>query len=347
MEKRTKWRNAPIALAVVASLFATGAFFTQPSQSVESPKPVTPVVSPDANADLPLGEDWWVGGEDDWKGEKIGENIIPPEIDCSKEGEYPDCIEVPEVEDSVTEGLPEMGSPSNALTSDEVMRMLFSLYPTERAYKARVRVKGDWSVWSRPVSLNSMIERVRVNLRRWGGYARFAKADGSLDWSPWMPRKKAVKEYRQRLATKGKGSVWYIQTKRQQNTHSTRIIIRTLIYDTQGTPPIDRVITALKKRFDNWSVWGILACRAVAGTSTWSQHAYANAVDLGASSSKMREIATWVANHRKLPVSQVIYARQVWTPTTGWHYYGGVNPHYDHVHISGEPYLTGTPRCAR
>jgi hypothetical protein len=47
-----------------------------------------------------------------------------------------------------------------------------------------------------------------------------------------------------------------------------------------------------------------------------------------------------------LPVAQVIYNRRVWTPGSGWSYYGGSDPHTSHVHITARPEMSGTPPCA-
>lgn len=338
------WFKTFAVSAAISIVFAGGAFFSEPINSSADPvhkPPASPTVEPEADIDLPLGEDWWVGStEKTWDGGDFGENIIPENID----------VDVPEIDESgipVDEEAEEEILVPMSTNILEVSRSFFSLYPTTREFKNNARIRGDLGKWSDPIKLKGTLERVRKHLRQWGGKARIAKADGDLNWTRWFSRKKAVHEYAERLRTRASGSIWYVQASSNKNSHLAKIIVKTIIYDTQGTPAIDRVITALKKKFDNWSVWGIFACRAVAGTSIWSQHAYANAVDLGASSTKMREIARFLSAHRELPVSQVIYARQVWTPISGWHYYGGVNPHYDHVHVSGEPYMTGTPRCAR
>lgn len=102
------------------------------------------------------------------------------------------------------------------------------------------------------------------------------------------------------------------------------------------------------------------ACRAIAGSSSWSQHAYGNADDLfptaGDTQAKLRRIADAVvyqAKHRtaanlgrKLDVAEVIDhdARRIWTPSEGWHAYGGTTG--AHIHVSAAPLRTGKPACA-
>ncbi len=107
---------------------------------------------------------------------------------------------------------------------------------------------------------------------------------------------------------------------------------------------------------------GVFNCRRIAGSSTWSQHAWGNAVDLfprppsSDDDLQRREIAHWIvwqATHKTrvnrwhpLPVAEVIDhdARVIWTPSRGWHAYSGTTG--DHVHVSGSPLRTGTPPCA-
>ncbi len=107
---------------------------------------------------------------------------------------------------------------------------------------------------------------------------------------------------------------------------------------------------------------GVYNCRKIAGSSSWSQHAWGNAVDLFpvapvADDDGQRyviahhvvDLATHrrrVNRFRKLAVAEVIDhdARMIWTPERGWHRYTGSTG--DHVHVAGAPLRTGTPPCA-
>jgi hypothetical protein len=107
---------------------------------------------------------------------------------------------------------------------------------------------------------------------------------------------------------------------------------------------------------------GVYNCRPIAGSSSWSQHSWGNAVDLfpklpiGDDAADRRRIAAAVvaqAKHRtlanrgrRLAVAEVIdhSGRTIWTPSQGWHPYTGTTG--DHVHVSGAPLRTGTPPCA-
>lgn len=112
---------------------------------------------------------------------------------------------------------------------------------------------------------------------------------------------------------------------------------------------------------------GVYSCRRISGSSTWSQHAWSNAVDLFPQPKRTKrgyvdsdEARTIIANAvvrnatrrtvanrgRKLKVAQVIDhdGRRIWTPERGWHAYTGSLG--NHVHVSGAPLKTGTPPCA-
>jgi hypothetical protein len=105
------------------------------------------------------------------------------------------------------------------------------------------------------------------------------------------------------------------------------------------------------------SYGGVFSCRKIAGTTYWSQHAWGNALDLFptkpgynddiAKAAVTQATKRTVANRgRKLELSNVIdhLNSRIWTPTTGWHEYGGtVGPH---VHVQAAPIKTGTPGCA-
>lgn len=107
---------------------------------------------------------------------------------------------------------------------------------------------------------------------------------------------------------------------------------------------------------------GVYNCRRIAGSSSWSQHAWGNAVDLfpdpptfddQADLRAVADAAVYQATHRtpanrgrRLAVARVIDhdAGRQWTPSEGWHVYGGTKG--PHVHVEGAPIRTGTPPCA-
>jgi hypothetical protein len=107
---------------------------------------------------------------------------------------------------------------------------------------------------------------------------------------------------------------------------------------------------------------GVYNCRRIAGSTTFSQHAWGNAVDLfpkggpenaDEACARIARAVVRQATHRtlanrgrKLAVAEVIdhQAGRIWTPSRGWHAYSGTRG--PHVHVSGAPLRTGTPPCA-
>ncbi len=131
------------------------------------------------------------------------------------------------------------------------------------------------------------------------------------------------------------------------------------------TASVERICRVLQRaRIAKTIAYGaVFACRKIDGSSSWSQHAYGNAVDLFPKGSEYAEkrarcykIANGVVyqakhrtsanNRRKLDVAEVIdhENRRRWTPSAGWQPYGGAAGL--HVHVSGSPYKGGVPPCA-
>lgn len=114
---------------------------------------------------------------------------------------------------------------------------------------------------------------------------------------------------------------------------------------TNGNDQIDLIVGTVVEKFPSVRNNGILVCKHIAGSSSWSQHAYANAVDFngpGAWGSAgnvalLDDVVAYVTaltNQGLLPVSQI-----------GWRNWPNHYP--GHAHFSGAPLRYGTPNCAR
>lgn len=118
--------------------------------------------------------------------------------------------------------------------------------------------------------------------------------------------------------------------------------------DTNGSAQVDLYVACLNELWrDKWRSAGALVCKKVAGTNTWSDHAYGEAQDLFATWPVMDEIANWtVANYKELNVNYVILRDRIWKrDTKKWGVYTGV--YHNHVHTSFCHDGAGTPPCAR
>jgi hypothetical protein len=127
-----------------------------------------------------------------------------------------------------------------------------------------------------------------------------------------------------------------------------KVHVKPDIMDTAGNARVDKAHTLLVQSFPGkLESWGICNCRQIAGTSSWSQHAYCNAEDWHASSTIMADMARLLVRRAKtLDVYHVIHERRIWTRGSGWHSYGGSDPHVDHVHVDFAPQGDGWPACA-
>jgi hypothetical protein len=116
------------------------------------------------------------------------------------------------------------------------------------------------------------------------------------------------------------------------------------------TPAIRKVEAALGRAFPGWRNGGDRVCKYIQGTSTPSQHAWGNAVDVmvptvtgsAMGTSLGDKVAQWAiqqAQSGALPIDQVIWRGQEWI------HGGSVYDHFNHVHLTGSPQLSGIPPC--
>ena len=131
------------------------------------------------------------------------------------------------------------------------------------------------------------------------------------------------------------------------------------------TPVVERIIRVLRRAKIEKSIsyGSVFNCRRISGSTSWSQHAYGNAVDLfpkgseyGVKRARCYEIANAVVTQatkktaanlgRKLDVFEVIdhENHRRWEKGQGWGPYSGASGL--HVHVSGDPMREGIPRCA-
>lgn len=118
-----------------------------------------------------------------------------------------------------------------------------------------------------------------------------------------------------------------------------------------GTPAIRQIHGAYFSRFPDHESWGIFNCRPIAGSASWSQHAWGNAEDFSNDGEASEEAERWLfSNRTELPIAELIGRRKIWTSarsSEGWRpLSSGANQHLDHWHVSGDALSTGTPPCA-
>lgn len=95
---------------------------------------------------------------------------------------------------------------------------------------------------------------------------------------------------------------------------------------------------------------GTKVCKRILGSSSWSQHAYGNAIDLafavpppvGFDLKRQDALVNYLVAHAdELAIYHAIHRNRAWTRGSGWGFYGGV--YHTHVHIDCDPQGTGWP----
>ena len=106
----------------------------------------------------------------------------------------------------------------------------------------------------------------------------------------------------------------------------------------RGTAWANKVFSEIHKLFPGVSNFGINSCRHISGSTTWSQHSWGNALDVGCSGSLGNQVYAWAVKNKAAINAEVICFQSM----------GGCNAaeHQDHVHIDFAPHFTGTPPCA-
>jgi hypothetical protein len=97
--------------------------------------------------------------------------------------------------------------------------------------------------------------------------------------------------------------------------------------------------------FVGLSSLGVYSPKLVPGTTCWSMHAWALAIDFGGSLHSLNELGRYlVANAARLRVSQVFHNGRVWQTGTGWTPIpSNEDQHLTHLHVSITPFRCDKP----
>lgn len=209
-------------------------------------------------------------------------------------------------------------------------------YVTLTRYRV-VRVEGDFS--TRPLFLSDAMKILGIKLKGQGGPYRISRVCDTCEWGPEKTYKETMKRVRHLLSEARRGQAYKVLTKTSavfrvnKFGHSIRVV------DTEGTESIDRVWSIIHDYWPGVDSMGIFNCRRISGSYTWSQHAWGNAWDItfydgqgGILTGLLDRIAAYLRSaEMDRFVSEVIWREP---------------NHYNHIHVSGEPKLYGTPPCA-
>lgn len=197
--------------------------------------------------------------------------------------------------------------------------------------------------WSDPKNVKQASNNVTARQRNHIGKGyRMREVAKDEDWGPVRTLEQVHQRLPARLDALRLGETWAVKALSDDFTVWTRKVhVDPPVMQTAGTDAIDKIYTWLNDHFKGrWENWGICVCKRILGSSSYSQHAYCNALDVGASTETLSAIAaaaTKAAQAGTIPCDQVIWR--------GWeHVHGGsVYDHYDHVHLTGKPQRSGWP----
>lgn len=199
----------------------------------------------------------------------------------------------------------------------------------------------------------SMLEKLNEILARDAGRWQI-RTRGEREWSRRQSKSDTALELAE-LARQGDvGGAWQF---RPASTPAALYVIRKIEFappvesPSVGSSAIKTIHVAYFKRFPDDESWGVFNCRPIAGSSSWSQHAWGNAEDFSDGGVASEEAEAWFfANRTKLPIAELIGRRKIWSKaraTEGWRSLSSsANQHLDHWHVSGDELQTGTPPCA-
>jgi hypothetical protein len=213
------------------------------------------------------------------------------------------------------------------------------------AYRNAAVPKKDGAkpTWSDPKNVKQASDNVVLRQRKHIGKGyRMREVQKNEEWGPELDLSQMKSRLPGRLDSLRVGETWATKALSDDFTVWTRKVeVDPPVVNTPGTDAIDKIYSWLNGNFKGrWENWGICVCKRISGSSSYSQHAYCNAIDLGGSTANLDAIAkAAVAAAKKgtIPCDQVIWK--------GWeHIHGGsVYDHYDHVHLTGAPQKSGYP----
>lgn len=215
-------------------------------------------------------------------------------------------------------------------------------YETHETQRFRYQaVRKGHDRWGRPYHLAIAKAKIRHAMNDHGKQFQLRPPGRRSGWGPKRSLKMTMDRLRIFLKHSHVGAVWKIRPVRAHRFvwKTRKIDIDPAVKaDTEGTDAIDIIAGSSLKRFPALSILGIYECRYILGTTQLSQHAYGNAVDWGGSTALLDSLARWqyhLARKGWLPIAQLLWRGHDWF--TG----AGVYDHYNHLHDSGKPMLSG------
>jgi Extensin-like protein C-terminus len=190
--------------------------------------------------------------------------------------------------------------------------------------------------WFQGEGLGGAMERVRDRMQKQDGPWR--QRDRGEEWGPPQQYAETLEKYRKALENNHEGDIRIMSPKSPRGAviATRKIQVPDIDYpniSSNATPRAKACVKPLWDEFPSLDYWGCYNCRHIAGSSSWSEHAWADALDVHAPTMAYGDkVYRWLMNNKgRLGITRVLWR---------------VAGHYDHLHIDFDPDHSGTPPCA-
>jgi hypothetical protein len=137
-----------------------------------------------------------------------------------------------------------------------------------------VRLKRPNGTWSPPIFDETPLRRsVAARTRPLDG--PFTLAEPGVGAGPPRPKGDAIEHFTHRLWTGQVGLHLQMRNEADKGVHGRVVDVEPKPADTTGSPGVDLVVGLLNAQFSGqWEQWGIYVFKQIAGSSTYSDHAF-------------------------------------------------------------------------
>lgn len=192
-----------------------------------------------------------------------------------------------------------------------------------------VKLKRPNGTWSPPIVREDELERsVRKRLHLLDG--PFTITQPGVSSGPPRPKMEAAERFSARLWAGEVGLHLLCQNEANKGVHGRVVESAPTPVNTMGSPGVDLLVGFLNAQFPGrWEQWGIYVYRHIAGSSTWSDHAYVSrpnwcgrAIDIHPDTMTVGDLIKATVQKEPAIMNRLRYV--LWR----------VPDHYDHLHFS-------------
>ena len=207
-------------------------------------------------------------------------------------------------------------------------------------YRLNVKWKADNKLgdWFKPDGLGAVMDRVKDVSKRWEGPYKQRNWGDKDGWGQERTWNEAMKRFRTALGNNEVGDVRAITPNTPKDTFLAVRKVSVIEVDfpsisSNATPRAKAIVKPLWAAFPQLHYLGCYNCRHIAGSSSWSEHSWADAIDIGPPNMAYGDkVYRWLMNNKgRFDITRVLWR---------------VSGHFDHLHIDFDPDHSGTPPCA-